>query len=115
MVITAVMVTQPSNAVLVTQPTYTIVVSAAVSSVTTTQGTEIEKTGTDFSGADGASGRSYVHSAAISSNAKVYLGTTAGTSRLRKASWSLSTTNVANDTITINLPIYNTDTILIDS
>ena len=111
--------------IVVTQPTFTVVISSAVSSTVQSLGTEISFLGSAMTGGtggsgpggtgNGATGRQYVHSSAIDANAKVYIGTDMGSLRLFKAKWSRSTTSVANDTITINVPIFDTDQLGIDT
>lgn len=111
--IQAVVVANDEYSVAVAQNQYYVVVQTSASIVTT--GSPLEFLGSNMSGSDGGSSRTYVHTAGLSSLAKVYLGTENGMMRLASSKWSLSTTTVTNDTITINVPIYDTDSVVIDS
>lgn len=111
--IQSVVVAQDEYTVAVAQNQFYVVVQTSASIVTT--GTPVEFLGSAMSGSDGGSSRTYVHTSGFSSSGKVYLGTANGMMRLASSKWSLSTTTVLNDTITILVPIYDTDTVVIDS
>lgn len=106
-------VEQNERTVTVEPTKYTVQVSSNV--ITTVLGASTEFLGSAMSGSDGDNNRTYQSGNTISSNAKVYLGSpTQGCNRLPSSSWSLSTTTNNNDTITIEVPVYDTDQVIID-
>ena len=73
--------------------------------------------GSAMTGSEG-SGRTYVHSSAILApgTAKVYLGTADGGLLLVAPSkWTRSTTTITNDTLTLNVYVANTDTVVLET
>lgn len=87
------------------------------SSVTRPSGlrNSLELDGTDFDGSSGGSNRSYTHTTGFPTNAKVYIGSAPqGLQRLTSNEWSLTTTTVADDTITLSVTLYDEDQVVID-
>jgi hypothetical protein len=102
--------------VVATQDAATINVTSSTTGITAGTGTvrindmtRYRYPGNTFSGADGTIGRSLVHVKTISDNALV----TVGGKPLDTTEFSLSTTTVANDTITIVGYIFDSDVMLL--
>lgn len=115
---TTVTVTQPVQTLVLAQHDATrLTLSSRVTTVTVQTNlplgvalTPYRKTGSQFTGTQPNTGRSITLPQSIRSNALVFLGRTILDTN---GDYTLSTVTLANDTITINLPLFDDDVMLL--
>lgn len=91
--------------------TLTVLESGSTATIGTT---EVTFNGSDMTGSDGDTGRSYTYAGSFNNNALVFIGSAnQGTQLLPSSKYSFSTSVVTRDTITFSIEVYDQDLVIV--